>query len=49
VQVNPAGSPNHTACGKRDIHQRKVVGDGEGGGSRDEKNREIRYTYKYRL
>jgi hypothetical protein len=29
--------------------QRRVFGDGEGGKSGDEKNREIRYIYKHRL
>ncbi len=35
-QVVQQESPHKTACGKRAIHQRRVIGDGEGGGSGDE-------------
>ncbi len=31
-QVVQQESPHKTACGKRAIHQRRVIGDGEGGG-----------------
>jgi len=34
---SPAGSPHQVACGERDIHQRRVFGDGGGGGSGDER------------
>jgi hypothetical protein len=35
--------------GERDIHQRRIFGDGKGDRSGDEKNREIRYNYSHRL
>jgi len=36
ISGSPAGSPHQVACGKRDIHQRGVFGDGEGCESGDE-------------
>jgi hypothetical protein len=36
VPGSPARSPNRVNCRERDIDQRGVFGDGEGGGSGDE-------------
>jgi hypothetical protein len=33
------GSPHPIACGKRDIHQGRVFGDGEDGRPRDKEKR----------
>jgi hypothetical protein len=41
VPGRPAGSPHKVAYRERDIHQRRVSGDGEGGGSGDEEEKGV--------
>ena len=49
VPRSPTETPHQVACGERHIYLRGVFGDGEDCESGDEKNREIRYTYRHRL